>query len=153
MTSDSMEELYREIQLNYDIDNFLQNGIHPKYYSNPTRVVHSHRYFHHYNIDTLRNDVCRQDILHIQRKLQTNIMECNIIIETLKNINIYNNADGFSNNTHNNSCPICMDILQESSYVLPSCGHKLCIQCFAKNIHCNRQTGHTCSLCRKSVFT
>ena len=55
------------------------------------------------------------------------------------------------NNTNKDECPICMDSMGERNYIVPSCGHKLCMNCFITNITKNVNSGCLCSLCRVKI--
>jgi hypothetical protein len=49
-------------------------------------------------------------------------------------------------------CPICMEEIKERNYVMPKCGHPICVNCFVINIKINNKTGHLCSQCRQGVI-
>jgi hypothetical protein len=49
-------------------------------------------------------------------------------------------------------CPICLETIGETNYVMPICGHPLCVQCFVKNMTKNKQTGHMCGQCREIII-
>ena len=51
-----------------------------------------------------------------------------------------------------NECPICMNDMGVNNYLVPVCGHKVCMNCFIKNIRQNKQQGHLCCLCRKNMI-
>tara|TARA_B110000285_G_C15104436_1_gene607064 strand:- start:1453 stop:1899 length:447 start_codon:yes stop_codon:yes gene_type:complete len=56
------------------------------------------------------------------------------------------------NNTNKEEkCPICMDSMGERNYIVPVCGHKVCMKCFVTNITSNCETGCLCSLCRAKI--
>ena len=52
-----------------------------------------------------------------------------------------------------NSCPICMEHMTDANYVVPKCGHRLCVNCFVTNMRINTHTGHTCSQCRRDIVS
>ena len=56
------------------------------------------------------------------------------------------------NNTNKEECPICMDSMGERNYIVPVCGHKVCMKCFVTNITSNRESGCLCSLCRAKLI-
>lgn len=51
----------------------------------------------------------------------------------------------------NNVCPICLVEIGEKNYIVPNCGHKVCIKCFVCNLHTNKTTGNLCSMCREII--
>jgi hypothetical protein len=56
------------------------------------------------------------------------------------------------NNINKEECPICMDYMGERNYIVPVCGHKICMNCFVTNITSNRESGCLCSLCRAKLI-
>lgn len=51
-----------------------------------------------------------------------------------------------------NECPICMNEIKEKNYVMPNCGHRVCVNCFVTNVMVNKTTGHICSVCRTDII-
>lgn len=51
-----------------------------------------------------------------------------------------------------NKCPICMEEIKERNYVMPKCGHQVCVNCFVSNMKTNHNTGHLCSQCREHII-
>jgi septation ring formation regulator EzrA len=49
-------------------------------------------------------------------------------------------------------CPICMEELKERNYVMPNCGHPVCVNCFVTNMNINKSAGHLCSECRQHII-
>jgi len=49
------------------------------------------------------------------------------------------------------TCPICMNNINNTNVIIPSCGHKTCIGCFVSNLSHNKHTGHLCSICRTNI--
>lgn len=56
------------------------------------------------------------------------------------------------NNYKQNECPICMEEIKERNYVMPKCGHLVCINCFVINMNINKNAGHLCSQCREHII-
>ena len=50
-----------------------------------------------------------------------------------------------------NECPICMNDMGVNNYLVPACGHTVCMNCFIKNIRQNKHQGHLCCLCRMNI--
>ena len=50
-----------------------------------------------------------------------------------------------------NECPICMKEIREKNYVIPNCGHRVCVNCFVINMKTNKNTGDLCCLCRQDI--
>lgn len=51
-----------------------------------------------------------------------------------------------------NDCPICFENIGDSNYLVPSCGHKVCISCFTNNIKYNKSNANSCCLCRQNIL-
>ena len=51
-----------------------------------------------------------------------------------------------------NTCPICMESCEMNNYLVPLCGHKLCLPCFTNNIIKNNRNGNKCSICRMEIL-
>jgi len=51
-----------------------------------------------------------------------------------------------------NECPICLEDMGTSNFIVPSCQHKICIPCFIKNLKQNHNRGNNCCLCRKHII-
>lgn len=49
-------------------------------------------------------------------------------------------------------CPICLNEFEKTNVFIPKCGHKLCGDCFFRNICSNRQSGRNCPICRKTTI-
>ena len=76
--------------------------------------------------------------------------DTNNILQSLNNIELELKREIQRENK--NECPICLEEIKEKNYVIPSCGHCLCIPCFVINIKVNQQTGTRCGLCRQSMI-
>lgn len=61
----------------------------------------------------------------------------------------------YGNKTDDSDCPICMERIGIKNYIVPPCGHRLCINCFVTNItvNSNSQCGKKCSLCREFIIS
>ena len=69
--------------------------------------------------------------------------EMNKILSSLKKIEIELRRE--------DECPICMMEI-EKNYVMPKCGHRVCINCFVENMKRNKMSGEKCSLCRVNLL-
>lgn len=75
-----------------------------------------------------------------------NIKKCEDIIFTIENIDS-------TNYMCDNSCPICLELLDVVNYVVPKCGHKMCMSCFINIIKLSTDYGNKCSICRTQLST
>jgi len=145
-----------------EVSDFVNNGVYPsrlksksiqkKYYPPLTT-----------NIQFIEYSASKTN--HIEsfdknRLLNTiNILEKSLsdIINKNENTIVNNENNDISNRIDTNihedkSCPICMEDVGENNYLVPSCGHKLCMNCFVLNIVKNKHTGGYCSLCRSKII-
>ena len=49
-------------------------------------------------------------------------------------------------------CPICYDPISTTNYIIPKCGHKVCLLCYKKSILSNRNIANNCCLCRQQIL-
>ena len=52
-----------------------------------------------------------------------------------------------------NPCPVCFIPITDTNYVLPTCGHKMCVSCFISNVKHNKHTGDCCAICRAKYIS
>ena len=52
-----------------------------------------------------------------------------------------------------NPCPVCFSSITDTNYVLPPCGHKMCVSCFISNVKYNKHTGDCCAICRQKYIS
>ena len=45
-------------------------------------------------------------------------------------------------------CPICIENIRDTGYVVTECGHHFCLKCFIEHI----QNNNKCPMCRKSII-
>ena len=139
---------FQKMKETLEIDDYIKTGKYPdrlkttfvrkqfpkmeeKHIYEPTRL-------HNDENDTLNNNLnnIRQSLNILEQELKTEIQR-----EITQ-----------SNNNKENECPICMEEIKERNYVMPKCGHRICVNCFVKNMNINKNTGHLCSQCRQVVI-
>lgn len=76
----------------------------------------------------------------VTHDLNRSILKCNDTIKVMS-----------ENEPEPDTCPVCLCVFEETNYVIPRCGHKVCAVCFTNNIKHNKHTGDCCVLCRKRV--
>ena len=74
------------------------------------------------------------------------------IEETIKKCDKLQNIISNKNIVSDNECPVCYTEFGSTNYIVPKCGHKVCISCFTNNARQNRENANTCSLCRGDVL-
>jgi len=78
---------------------------------------------------------------------KVNNIEMELKIETTRENRVINECENKDNN-----CPMCMDDMGDRNYMVPKCGHKVCMTCVMKNIMTNLDSGNLCCLCRANIL-
>jgi len=134
-----------------EVDDFINKGIYPE------RLISHHK--HHTVYFPKMEEPYPNKKLHTIIPIETSFVE-NLQTMTTKlddierelKTNIEREKLEISNNNlENNDCPICMDCMGDRNYIVPICGHKICVKCFVTNITMNRESGCLCSLCREKI--
>jgi len=141
--NNDVDRYLEEIQEKQEIQEFVIRGVYPE----RLKTVHVRKYIHPKldeqsikDFQTDNNPLCK----HMNNMLQTLY---NIELELKREIERETKEMTI---THN-ECPICMEEIMERNYVMPSCGHCVCIKCFVTNMKVNQNTGQNCSLCRLHI--
>ena len=50
------------------------------------------------------------------------------------------------------SCPVCYEPIQSNNYIVPKCGHKLCLHCYKKCVLSRGDCANKCCLCRVQIL-
>ena len=147
-----MEEIDTYIQKlkeEEEIRDFIVNGVYPERLSQKHRQIYMPK-LEEYPLQEINYN--KYDIKEHLPTLAHNLH--NVELELKNAIDKENNADSREINENNvDSCPICIESIGERNYIVPSCGHKVCVNCFVKNITMNRGTGCLCSLCRAQIVS
>ena len=147
-----MEEIdiyIQKLKEEEEIRDFIVNGVYPK------RLSQKHRQSYMPKLEEYPLQEIKYNTYDIQEHLTTLAHNLHNVERELKNaIDKENNADSREINENNvDSCQICIESIGERNYIVPSCGHKVCVNCFVKNITMNRGTGCLCSLCRAQIVS
>ena len=89
--------------------------------------------------------------IQIENDFKNTIFKLNQIENQIHSIIEIENKENSDRKT--NCCPICLEVFQINNYLIPKCGHKICLPCFTKNIIKNNNTGKICCLCREKIIT
>ena len=49
-------------------------------------------------------------------------------------------------------CPICYETIKVNNYIVPECGHKICLHCYKQTILSNSECANQCCLCRQCIL-
>ena len=147
-----MEEIdiyIQKLKEEEEIRDFIVNGVYPKRLSQKNRKIYMPK-LEEYPLQEINYN--KYDI---QEHLTTLAHNLHNVERELKNaIDKENNADnGVINENNVDSCPICIESIGERNYIVPLCGHRVCVNCFVKNMTMNRGSGCLCSLCRAQIVS
>jgi hypothetical protein len=147
-----MEEIdiyIQKLKEEEEIRDFIVNGVYPK------RLSQRHRQIYMPKLEEYPLQEINYNKYDIQEHLTTLAHNLHNVERELKNaIDKENNADnGVINENNVDSCPICIETIGERNYIVPLCGHRVCVNCFVKNMNMNRGSGCLCSLCRAQIVS
>ena len=147
-----MEEIdiyIQKLKEEEEIRDFIVNGVYPK------RLSQRHRQIYMPKLEEYPLQEINYNKYDIQEHLTTLAHNLHNVERELKNaIDKENNADnGVINENNVESCPICIESIGERNYIVPLCGHRVCVNCFVKNMNMNRGSGCLCSLCRAQIVS
>lgn len=148
-----MEEIdiyIQKLKEEEEVRDFIVNGVYPE------RLSHKQRQIYIPKLEEYPLREIKYNTYNIQAHLTTLAHNLHNIERELKNAidNVDKENDSREINENNvESCPICIESIGERNYIVPSCGHKVCVNCFVKNMTMNRGTGCLCSLCREQIVS
>ena len=152
-----MEEIdiyIQKLKEEEEVRDFIVNGVYPKRLSQKNRQIYMPK-LEEYPLQEINYN--KYDIQEHLTKLAHNLHN---VERELKNAIDKENNDTdkekdsreiIANNVE--SCPICIESIGERNYIVPSCGHRVCVDCFVKNMTMNRGSGCLCSLCRAQIVS
>lgn len=132
-----------------EIDDFVNKGIYPE------RLISKHTSIYLPKMEENEMNNKLLDITPFDSSLYENMEQIN---ETLNRVErelkttLERENTELNNTNKEEECPICMDYMGERNYIVPVCGHKVCMKCFVTNITSNRESGCLCSLCRAKLI-
>ena len=145
-----MEEIdiyIQKLKEEEEVRDFIVNGVYPK------RLSQKHRQIYMPKLEEYPLQEINYNKYNIQEHLTTLAHSLHNVERELKNaIDKENDKDIREINENNvESCPICIESIGERNYIVPLCGHRVCVNCFVKNMNMNRGSGCLCSLCRAQI--
>jgi len=143
-----MEEvdiLIKKMKDDQELKDYLNKNIYPKSLLEERSWKCSYlpklKPFNSIEVDTIKIENNLYDTLHKLTQIENQI----------QNIIKIENKENLLSEIENN-CPICLEKIPINNYLVPECGHKVCLKCFTKNIKHNSNTGNLCCLCRKNII-
>ena len=138
---EDIDELINSLKAEQEIKDYIDNGIYPDRFRTNHSIIHMPKL---QEIKTIDVDISYVTPIFDFRVINDKIDKIELQIKNVVDIEIVEYKD--------NDCPICMNDMGVNNYLVPVCGHKLCMNCFIKNIRQNKQQGHLCCLCRKNTI-
>jgi hypothetical protein len=138
---EDIDELINSLKAEQEIKDYIDNGIYPDRFRTNHSIIHMPKL---QEIKTIDPDTSYVTPAFDFRVINDKIDKIELQIKNVVESEIVEYRD--------NDCPICMNDMGVNNYLVPVCGHKLCMNCFIKNIRQNKQQGHLCCLCRKNTI-
>jgi hypothetical protein len=138
---EDIDELINSLKAEQEIKDYIDNGIYPDRFRTNHSIIHMPKL---QEIKTIDPDTSYVTPAFDFRVINDKIDKIELQIKNVVESEIVEYRD--------NDCPICMNDMGVNNYLVPVCGHKVCMNCFIKNIRQNKQQGHLCCLCRKNTI-
>ena len=138
---EDIDELINSLKAEQEIKDYIDNGIYPDRFRTNHSIIHMPKL---QEIKTIDPDTSYVTPAFDFRVINDKIDKIELQIKNVVESEIVEYRD--------NDCPICMNDMGVNNYLVPVCGHKVCMNCFIKNIRQNKQQGHLCCLCRKNMI-
>ena len=136
-----IDELINSLKAEQEIKDYIDNGIYPDRFRTNHSIIHMPKL---QEIKTIDPDTSYVTPAFDFRVINDKIDKIELQIKNVVESEIVEYRD--------NDCPICMNDMGVNNYLVPVCGHKVCMNCFINNIRQNKQQGHLCCLCRKNTI-
>lgn len=169
-TMQKIDVYIKEMKEKQEVDDFINKGLYPDRLKGKSKNIKyfpklddNVRFIRNINVNKYSltaNNIDKKKVMDTIQRLESSL---NSIIdkenENNNLLNILNNGccsttstNETIENKYEKSCPICFEKLGENNYLVPSCGHKLCMNCFVLNIIKNKDSGGNCCICRKKII-
>ena len=145
---DDIDSYLTQLREKQEVDEFVNNGLYPE------RLISKHTSIYLPKMEENEMNNKLLEITPFDSSLYENMEQ---ITESLNRVErelktaLEREITELNNTNKEDECPICMDYMGERNYIVPSCGHKLCMKCFIMNITKNVKSGCLCSLCREKI--
>ena len=132
---EEVDQLLNKLKNEEEIHNYVNKNIYPE------RLKFSHKVKYIPPIkETVFPDITLEDASQYCLGIKNKLNAIDDVIQSVK-----------EHSEHDNVCPICLIDFNDKNYIVPNCGHKVCIKCFVCNLHTNKTTGNLCSMCREII--
>lgn len=158
---EDIDKTIAEFKMQNQIDDYLYKNIYPDFSSKRKDNKNNTNYCIKkktndyvdliYDTNIPLEKMNKQDYINfenISNKLE-NIE--NEIIE-INNIHCENIINDNNENSSNTICPICIEPIENKSYLMMKCNHSICGSCCYHNFTKNNHTGLLCPMCRTHLL-
>jgi hypothetical protein len=135
-----MDQFISKMRDEYEVHNYLKYNEKPHYLQK--KNMDGSTFYRHYSKPDEKMPLCFDIMPSNLSEIEETIKKCDKLQNILSNKNIVSD----------NECPVCYTEFGSTNYIVPKCGHKVCISCFTNNARQNRENANTCSLCRGDVL-
>lgn len=135
-----MDQIINKMRTEYEVHNYLKYNEKPHFLQKKTTYDST---FYKYYSQPIETTLVSFDILPSNiSNLKETIQKC----QKIQNILLNTHAN------HTDECPVCYTEFGTTNFILPKCGHKVCISCFTNNAIRNRDGANVCCLCRNPIL-
>ena len=134
---EEVDKLINNIKEKQELDDYINKNIYPE----RLKFTSEKKYISPIK-ETIFPEFVLDDISKYYLDVKKKLDDVNEIIISSKNQQLFDDIE---------TCPICINKLNETNVIIPNCGHKTCIKCFVDNLHLNKHSGNLCSICRTSI--
>lgn len=138
MLEDKIDQFASVIVKNTNMSNTQRYQLHKTY----DLLYHSNVEYES-NINSMQTPIR----LHIEEQKTRNMLS-----ELENKIATWTHAAQDSNRQRDEECPICYEGIRSSNYIVPSCGHKICLGCYKSCILSKSPCANNCCLCKGTIL-
>ena len=158
MTKFEYEPHIQKIMDNSEVTRFLNQDIAPSYlssYPSPSvyKLIATDRECE-ISRHTLDETIFRNKRFYPNEEKPENIKK--VSTELLERFHtLEDSLSEIQNSLHTQqyTCPICIEDIQDTGYIVLQCGHRMCNACMFQNLSHNRSSGNRCPECRSTIIT
>jgi capsule polysaccharide export protein KpsE/RkpR len=142
---DNLINMYINTQRNNNM-NYQQDKVD----AHVERVNMAHSHFNEYKRSKWQLEGSLNTANKLQRTLEAAILKAAIQQDIVSNDN--RKIELENNQQIEKTCAICLESLNNKTFVSTKCNHSFCYQCIEFNKQYNKCTGELCAICRSRIF-
>jgi len=139
---EDIDTFLQNIKDKQEIDDYINKGVYPDRLKSKPVIKHIHTELNKIPV------ISTITLTKIDNTFNENIMNKMDILEN----KIKETLERENESKNDNECPICMEDMGINNYIVPICGHKVCMPCFIRNLKQNHNMSNNCCLCRKYII-